>query len=149
MDHVELPAIQYTPGDPILAINGADPEDPQCFITEIEEEGRRIKMVFPRERAAGARWVTRAAAEGMINNEDDCANKLRIDELIYVRKVLAYSMRVKTEEGNALWRQACLKIKNSRKGLYPSDWGEKILMFYDRNPVPHVELSEICDYSES
>ena len=79
------------------------------------------------------------------NNEDDGANKLRLDELVYVRKVLAYSMRVKTKDGNAMWRQACQKIKHSRNGLYPSDWGAKILTFYDCNPVPHVELSEICD----
>jgi hypothetical protein len=149
LDHIILPDVEYRPGDRVLAINGADPSDPGCFITMIEDSGVLVKMVFPPERAAGARWVTRAAAEGMVNNEADGASKLRLDELVYVRKVLAYSMRVKSEEGNALWRQACTKIKNSRKGNYPRDWGEKILMFYDSNHVPYVELSEICEYSES
>jgi hypothetical protein len=149
LDHVPLPVVKYTPGDEVTTINGADPENPSCFIVNTEENGRVVKMVFPPDRAAGARWVARAAAEGMINNEDDGGNAMRLDELIYVRKVLAYAMRAQNEEGNALWRKAYQDIKTSRGGCYPRDWGEKILMFYDRNPLPPVELSDICRYSES
>jgi hypothetical protein len=148
LNHIALPEVKYTDGDEIIAVRGADPNNPDCFITEVEEGGMIVKMVFPPESSAGARWVTRAAAEGMINNEEDGGAPLRLDETIHVRKCLAYSMHLRNEEGVAVWRQACERVKSSRRGVYPRDWGQKILTFYDRNPIPRVELSDICGYSD-
>lgn len=148
LDHIIVPSVTYTEGDEIIAVSGADPNNPDCFITEVEEGGMIVKMVFPPESAAGAKWVTRAAAEGMLNNEEDGGAPLRLDETIHVRRVLAYSMRVRNEEGYSMWRQVCQTVKNSRRGVYPRDWCDKILTFYDRNPTPRVELSDICGYSD-
>lgn len=143
LDHVPLPLCTCSSEDSVLSIEGALPTDCGCFVTESEEDGMMVKIVFPAHRAAGAKWVVRAAREGMINNEKDAGRAMRIDELIHVRRVVAYSMRVQNNHGNRLWQKTCREIKISRGGRYPRDWGPGVLMFYDDKVLPHVEAADI------
>lgn len=143
LEHVPLPLCTCSSKDNVVSVEGALSTDSGCFVTESEEDGLIVKIVFPAHRAAGAKWVARAAREGMINNEKDGGRAMRIDELIHVRRVVAYSMRVQNDHGNRLWQKTCREIKKSRGGRYPRDWGPAVLMFYDDKAVPHVEAAYI------
>lgn len=149
LDHVVLPKITLADGEECLCIDNANPCDPRAFIVEMEDGGKVVKTVFPPERAAGAKWVTRAAAEGMINNEDDGGGKLRAGEILRARGIVAYTLRnPECEEGRRVWREFCASIKAFHKGAYPLDWGKKVLTYYDFHPLPNPTLDEIRPCSE-
>ena len=65
---VVIPEVKIAPGEPFLNVDGALPTDQGVFICEMAlEDGGVVKMVFPRERAEGARAVVRAALAGLLD----------------------------------------------------------------------------------